>query len=113
MLTEIQFMNIKNIYILFTNISDSANIWIQELHINDTIETHKEKLTIIMNLITNMNEMIDGDLDDILLIVEENLKEYILEKFAKDNLDSSINDTIDESDDESINENENINYNNN
>jgi len=90
MLSEIQFMNIKNIYILFTNISDSANIWIQELHINDTIETHKEKLTIIMNLITNMNEMIDGDLDDILLIVEENLKEYILEKYAKDSLNDSI-----------------------
>ena len=87
MLSEIQFMNIKNIYILFTNISDSANIWIQELHINDTIETHKEKLTIIMNLITNMNEMIDGDLDDILLIVEENLKEYIfkwLEVYKKE-----------------------------
>ena len=98
-------MNIKNIYILFTNISDSAIIWIQELHINDTIETHKEKLTIIMNLITNMNEMIDGDLDDILTIVEENLKEYILDKFAKD----SLNDTISESESESE-KNEN-NYN--
>jgi len=34
--------------------------------------------------------MIDGDLDDILLIVEENLKEYILEKYAKDSLNDSI-----------------------
>jgi hypothetical protein len=93
MLSENQFINIKNIYILFTNISDSANIWIQELHINDAIETHKEKLTIIMNLITNMNEMIDGDLDDILLIVEENLKEYILEKYAKDSLDETISES--------------------
>jgi hypothetical protein len=60
MLTENQITNIKNIYTLFTNISDSANIWIQELNINDEIETHKEKLTIIMNLITNLNEMING-----------------------------------------------------
>ena len=96
MLTENQFTNIKNIYTLFTNISDSANIWIQELNINDEIETHKEKLTIIMNLITNLNEMINGDLDDILIIVEENLREYILEKYAKD----SLNDTISESDSE-------------
>ena len=107
MLSEIQFMNIKNIYILFTNISDSANIWIQELHINDTIETHKEKLTIIMNLITNMNEMIDGDLDDILLIVEENLKEYILEKYAKD----SLNDSISISESENNSEKNENNYN--
>jgi hypothetical protein len=105
MLSENQFMNIKNIYILFTNVSDSASIWIQELHINDTIETHKEKLTIIMNLITNMNEMIDGDLDDILLIVEENLKEYILDKFAKD----SLNDTISESESESEKKENNYN----
>jgi len=96
MLTENQFTNIKNIYTLFTNISDSANIWIQELNINDEIETHKEKLTIIMNLITNLNEKINGDLDDILIIVEENLREYILEKYAKD----SLNDTISESDSE-------------
>ena len=30
-----------------------------------------------------MNEMIDGDLDDILLIVEENLKEYIAKQMTK------------------------------
>ena len=98
MLSENQFNNIKNIYILFTNISDVANTWIQELKISDEIDSVKEKLTIIMNLITNLNETIYGDLDDILIIVEENLKEYILEKFAKDNLDSSIDDSIDESD---------------
>ena len=103
MLSENQFINIKNIYILFTNISDSANIWIQELHINDTIETHKEKLTIIMNLITNMNEMIDGDLDDILLIVEENLKEYILEKYAKDSLDETISESDSEKNENNYN----------
>ena len=117
MLSENQFNNIKNIFTLFTNISDTANTWIQELNISDDVDSIKEKLTIIMNLITNLNETIYGDLDDILIIVEENLKEYILEKFAKDNIDSSINDTINESDDESINENENknvnINYNNN
>jgi hypothetical protein len=49
-----------------------------------------------MNLITNLNEKINGDLDDILIIVEENLREYILEKYAKD----SLNDTISESDSE-------------
>ena len=101
MLTENQFNNIKSIYTLFTNISDSANIWLRELHINDTIVTHKEKLTIIMNLITNINEMIDGDLDDILIIVEENLKEYILEKYAKESEDNTIA--------ESDNDAENIN----
>jgi hypothetical protein len=87
MLSEIQFMNIKNIYTLFTNVSEDANIWINELKSTDEIETHKEKLTIIMNLITNVNEVIDGDLDDILIIVEENLKEYILEKYAKETID--------------------------
>ena len=70
MLSEIQFMNIKNIYTLFTNVSEDANIWINELKSTDEIETHKEKLTIIMNLITNVNEVIDGDLDDILIIVD-------------------------------------------
>ena len=98
MLSENQFNNIKNIFTLFTNISDVANTWIQELKISDEVDSVKEKLTIIMNLITNLNETIYGDLDDILIIVEENLKEYILEKFAKDNLDSSIDDSITESD---------------
>jgi hypothetical protein len=67
MLTENQFNNIKSIYTLFTNISDSANIWLRELHINDTIITHKEKLTIIMNLITNINEMIEINITFIVL----------------------------------------------
>ena len=99
MLSEIQFMNIKNIYTLFTNVSEDANIWIHELKSTDEIETHKEKLTIIMNLITNVNEVIDGDLDDILIIVEENLKEYILEKYAKETIE-----TIDDDDSSSNSE---------
>jgi len=103
MLSENQFNNIKNIFTLFTNISDVANTWIQELKISDEVDSVKEKLTIIMNLITNLNETIYGDLDDILIIVEENLKEYILEKFAKDNIDSSIEDSITESDSENHN----------
>ena len=103
MLSENQFNNIKNIFTLFTNISDVANTWIQELKISDEVDSVKEKLTIIMNLITNLNETIYGDLDDILIIVEENLKEYILEKFAKDNIDSSIDDSITESDNENHN----------
>jgi len=103
MLSENQFNNIKNIFTLFTNISDIANTWIQELKISDEVDSVKEKLTIIMNLITNLNETIYGDLDDILIIVEENLKEYILEKFAKDNIDSSIEDSITESDSENHN----------
>ena len=94
MLSEIQFINIKNIYSLFTNVSEDANIWINELKNTDEIETHKEKLTIIMNLITNVHEVIDGDLDDILIIVEENLKEYILEKYAKETIDDDMMDSL-------------------
>ena len=49
MLSENQFNNIKNIFTLFTNISDVANTWIQELKISDEADSVKEKLTIIMN----------------------------------------------------------------
>jgi hypothetical protein len=90
MLSEDQFLNIKNIYTLFINISDYANTWINELKISDDIQIHKDKLTIIMNLITNVNELIDGDLDDILIIVEENLKEYIVSKYIEENIDEVI-----------------------
>jgi len=90
MLSEDQYFNIKNIYTLFINISDYANNWINELKITDDIQIHKDKLTIIMNLITNINELIDGDLDDILIIVEENLKEYIVSKYIEENIDEII-----------------------
>ena len=90
MLSEDQYFNIRNIYTLFINISDYANNWINELKITDDIQIHKDKLTIIMNLITNINDLIDGDLDDILIIVEENLKEYIVSKYIEENIDEII-----------------------
>jgi hypothetical protein len=47
-------------------------------------------------LISGYSSSIEGELDDILIIVEENLKEYILEKYAKE----SENDTANESENE-------------
>jgi hypothetical protein len=97
MLSENQFNNIKNIFTLFTNISDIANTWIQELKISDEVDSVKEKLTIIMNLITNDIQIYEGNIDEIIIIVEESLREYILEKFARE----SDEDTDTESDEES------------
>jgi len=84
MLTENQLNSLKNIYSLMTNISDFAHEWINDLKLDDTSANHIDKLTIIMNIISDNCNCIEGDLDDIVIIIEENLKEYILEKFAKD-----------------------------
>ena len=85
MLSKIQLLSLKNIYQLFTNISDYSTIWVNEIKESDEINLHIEKLTIIMNLISNISEKIEGELDDIIIIVEENLKEYILQKFSETN----------------------------
>ena len=37
-----------------------------------------------MNLITNDVQIYEGNIDEIIIIVEECLREYILEKFAKE-----------------------------
>jgi hypothetical protein len=84
MINKTQLNSLKNIYQLFNNICDHASVWISEIKESDEINMHIEKLTIIMNLITNITEKIEGDLDDIIIIVEENLKEYILDKYSKD-----------------------------
>lgn len=87
MLTENQLNSLKNIYSLMTNISEFAHEWLNDLKLDDTPSNHIDKLTIIMNIISENCNCIEGDLDDIVIIIEENLKEYILEKFAKDSED--------------------------
>ena len=85
MLNNNQINSLKNIYQLFSNIFDIASSWITEINEKDEVTNHIEKLGIIMNLISDIKEQIEGDLDDILIIVEENLKEYILQKYSRDN----------------------------
>jgi hypothetical protein len=57
-------------------------IWLKELNINDSDKDHIVKLTSIIYTITNITDKIEGELDDILIIVEENLKEYILHTYG-------------------------------
>lgn len=57
-------------------------IWLKELNINDSDKDHIIKLTNIIYTITNITDKIEGELDDILIIVEENLKEYILQTYG-------------------------------
>ena len=49
----------------------------------------------IMNIITDETNIYEGDLDDLIIIVEENLKEYILQKHALDE-DSDLTSDSDE-----------------
>jgi len=37
-----------------------------------------------MNVISDYQERIEGEIDDIIIIVEENLKEFILERFSRE-----------------------------
>lgn len=57
-------------------------IWFKELNINDSDKDHIVKLTSIIYTITNITDKIEGELDDIIIIVEENLKEYILQTYG-------------------------------
>jgi len=82
MLTKDQFNSLKSIYNLFYNVADNGLLWLKELNINDSQKIHIEKLTNIIYSITNISDKIDGELDDIIIIVEENLKEYILQTFG-------------------------------
>jgi len=82
MLTKDQFNSLKLIYNLFYNVADNGLLWLKELNINDSQKIHIEKLTNIIYSITNISDKIDGELDDIIIIVEENLKEYILQTFG-------------------------------
>jgi hypothetical protein len=96
MLTQNQFISLKNIYSLLTNITDYAYVWNEELKLNDSTDNHITKLSIVMDLISGYNSSIEGELDDILIIVEENLKEYILEKYAKESEDDMANESENE-----------------
>jgi hypothetical protein len=96
MLTQNQFISLKNIYSLLTNITDYAYAWSEGLNINDSTDDHIAKLSIIMDLISGYSSSIEGELDDILIIVEENLKEYILEKYAKESEDDTANESENE-----------------
>ena len=82
MLTKDQFNSLKSIYNLFYNVADNGLLWLKELNINDSQKIHIEKLTNIIYSITNISDKIDGELDDIIIIVEENLREYILQTFG-------------------------------
>ena len=97
MLTETQLISLKNIYSLFTNVCSDATYWCNNINIKDDVNIHIEKLTTIMNLITNDVQIYEGNIDEIIIIVEECLREYILEKFARE----SDEDTDTESDEES------------
>lgn len=57
-------------------------IWLKELNINDSNKDHIIKLTNIIYAITNITDKIEGELDDIIIIVEENIKEYILQTYG-------------------------------
>jgi hypothetical protein len=97
MLTETQLISLKNIYSLFTNVCSDATEWCNKINIKDDVNNHIEKLTTIMNLITNDVQIYEGNIEEIIIIVEECLREYILEKFARE----SDEDTDTESDEES------------
>jgi hypothetical protein len=82
MLTKDQINSLKSIYNLFNNVSDHGLIWLKELNVNDSDKIHIDNLTQIIYTITNITDKIEGELDDILIIVEENLKEYILQTYG-------------------------------
>jgi hypothetical protein len=84
MLTETQLISLKNIYSLFTNVCSDSIEWCNKTDKQDDTNNHIEKLTIIMNLITNDIQIYEGNIDEIIIIVEECLREYILQKFAKE-----------------------------
>jgi len=84
MLNTNQVNSLKHIYQLFSNIIDNATIWADEINENDNQDIHLEKLSLIMNVISDYQERIEGEIDDIIIIVEENLKEFILERFSRE-----------------------------
>ena len=96
MLNTNQFKSLKNIYSLFINIYEDSNIWINEMKETDEIDMHKEKLILIMKIVTNITDPIEGELDDIIIIVEEYLKEYILELYSKEKGEEDATDSENE-----------------
>ena len=96
MLNTNQFKSLKNIYSLFINIYEDSNVWINEMKETDEIDMHKEKLILIMQTIVNITDPIEGELDDIIIIVEEYLKEYILELYSKEKEEEDATDSENE-----------------
>ena len=90
MLTKDQLNSLKLIYNLYQNVSNTCLIWLKELNINDSENIHIQNLTHILYSITNITDKIEGDLDDIIIIVEENLKEYILRTYGSNKIKKII-----------------------
>jgi hypothetical protein len=89
MLNINQINNLKFIYQLFANIKNYAIIWSNEIKENDETENHIDKLNMILNSIKETECQIN-DLDsyaytpngyDLIIVVEELLKEHIMEKY--------------------------------
>lgn len=80
MLNINQINNLKFIYQLFANIKNYATIWYEEINEKDEIENHIDKLNMILNNIKEPESNINN-IDELIIIVEELLKEYIMEKY--------------------------------
>jgi len=78
------------------NIYEDANLWIDEMKETDEIDIHKEKLILIMQIVANITDPIEGELDDIIIIVEEYLKEYILEIYSREREEEGATDSENE-----------------
>jgi len=90
MLTKDQLNSMKLIYNLYQNVCNTGSVWLKELNINDSENIHIHNLTNILYSITNITDKIEGDLDDIIIIVEENLKEYILRTYGSNKIKKII-----------------------
>ena len=77
-----QINNLKFIYKLFANLKNYALIWCDEINDKDEEEYHIEKLNMILGYI-NENDTYVSNFDDLIITVEELLKEYILQKYLK------------------------------
>ena len=87
MLNINQLNSLKDIYQLFSNLSDNvtqlinknAIIWLDEININDDEYIHIEKLNTIMKIISHdqLIESLKGNLDDIIIIVFNTLIQRI------------------------------------
>jgi hypothetical protein len=90
MLTKDQLNSLRLIYNLYQNVSNTGLVWLKELNINDSENIHIQNLTHILHSITNITDKIEGELDDIMIIVEENIKEYILRTYGSNKIKKII-----------------------
>jgi len=94
MLNKNQLSSLIYIYKLFENIYDNSMLWYQEIKENDELYIHMEKLLFILNFI-NIN-ITNNNIDDLIILTEEYLKEYLLQNYSK----KQENDIPSDSDDE-------------